>query len=70
MAELVECAALEMRYTRKGIRGSNPLVSAHRALIVQWIERELPELKVGVRFPLGAQKKHRPAAGVFVYQFN
>jgi hypothetical protein len=24
------------------------------ALIVQWIEREFPELKMGVRFPLGA----------------
>ena len=29
------------------------------ASIVQWIERELPELKVGVRFPLGAQKNTR-----------
>lgn len=28
VAELVECAALEMRYAGNGIRGSNPLVSA------------------------------------------
>ena len=26
---MVEWAALEMRYTRKGIRGSNPLASAN-----------------------------------------
>src|SRR3989344_6017896 len=28
-ARVVEWAALEMRYTRKGIRGSNPLASAN-----------------------------------------
>ena len=28
VAELVECAGLENRYTRKGIVGSNPTLSA------------------------------------------
>jgi hypothetical protein len=32
VAELVEGAALEMRYTRKGIVGSNPTLSEYKIL--------------------------------------
>lgn len=34
--------------------------------IVQRIERELPELKMRVRFPLGAQKNNLPQGRLFL----
>ncbi len=37
MAELVERVALEKRYTRKGIEGSNPSLSAMRPILIQFI---------------------------------
>lgn len=38
---MVESAALEMRYVRKGIRGSNPLVSAAEELAYRMTKRKL-----------------------------
>ena len=45
MAELVECAALEMRYTFTGIGGSNPFLSAkieNRNRKPKWGRHEVP----------------------------
>ena len=62
---MVECARLEIVYTRKGIKGSNPFVSA-RIRTPVWVFFVLDEWDENPGFEPTAKGAQRPAVGITI----